>query len=246
MSKDAALEHYFAESASWDADRYAQKEKSERRAWWAATAGWVCAIAAVIAVASLTPLKSVQPYVIRVDRSTGIVDVVPVFSGSAEVEEAVTRFFLTRYILVCEGFYYGTAERDYTECGAFNTARRNQELYALWQKGNPASPLNLYQDGSTIRAHVRSVTFFRAGSEVGLAQIRFALALRRGGSGTEVFSQWIATLQYAYGAPSKDPAIRQWNPLGLRILEYRRETEVITPDPSESARAGLAKNRGAP
>jgi type IV secretion system protein VirB8 len=44
---------------------------------------------------------------------------------------------------------------------------------------------------------------------------------------------WIATIQYAYVAPSKDEQLRSLNPLGFRILEYRREPEIVSePAPS--------------
>jgi type IV secretion system protein VirB8 len=246
MSEEAMLETYFAEAASWDRDRQQRIERSERRAWWAAAAGWVCAIAAVSTVALLTPLKTVEPYVIRVDRSTGIVDVVPAFAGESAVDESVTRYFLARYIRVCEGFSYATAESDYAECGAFNTSRRNQELYALWQVGNPQSPLNLYKDGSALRVQVSSITFFKRKAEEGLAQVRFVLAKRRGGGASDQLSQWIATLQYVYGTPSKDALSRQWNPFGLRILDYRREPEVVTPTSSETRRTQLLGQAGSP
>ena len=68
----------------------------------------------------LLPLKRVDPFVIRVDSTTGVVDVVPVYAGQATVEEAVTRYFLTHYISICERFNFATAESDYEECGAFH------------------------------------------------------------------------------------------------------------------------------
>jgi len=39
----------------------------------------------------LMPLKRVEPFVIRVDDTSGLVDVVPVFVGRADMPEAVTR-----------------------------------------------------------------------------------------------------------------------------------------------------------
>ena len=76
------------------------------------------------------PLKRVDPFVIRVDNTTGIVDVVPVYDGQRTPEEAVTRYFLTHYVTICERFNFATAESDYEECGAFHSAQRNQAWYA--------------------------------------------------------------------------------------------------------------------
>jgi type IV secretory pathway component VirB8 len=42
----------------------------------------------------------------------------------------------------------------------------------------------------------------------------------------ERFTHWIATLQYAYTAVSKDPLVRRWNPLGFKIVDLVSEPEV--------------------
>src|SRR5580698_3305611 len=114
------LEAYFAEAAGWDSDRVQQAARSARHAWWVAACGWVCAGLSALALVLLVPLKQVEPYVVRVDRSTGVVDVVPGYRGGVPLEPAVTRYFLTHYIGVCERFNFATAESDYEECGAFN------------------------------------------------------------------------------------------------------------------------------
>jgi hypothetical protein len=85
------IEEYFREAQSWDADRAMQFRRSARTAWWVAGAGWVCAVTSASALCLLMPLKRVDPFVVRVDNSTGIVDVVPVYAGRATPEEAVTR-----------------------------------------------------------------------------------------------------------------------------------------------------------
>ena len=40
---------------------------------------------AIAALVLLMPLKRVEPFVIRVDNTTGVVDVVPVLAGEAEI-----------------------------------------------------------------------------------------------------------------------------------------------------------------
>jgi len=102
------------------------------------------------------------------------------------------------------------------------------ETYARWNPANPASPLNLYKDGSTVGASVVSVSFFRRASGiVDLAQVRYIKHLRRASGGTEEATHWIATVQYAYAAPSKDLRSRSMNPLGFKVLDFRPEPEVI-------------------
>lgn len=227
MTSDQALEPYLREAQSWDADRTRQLLSSTRAAWRTAVAGWTCAVACAIALAALMPLKRVEPFVVRVDNTTGIVDVVPVYDGSATPPESVTRYFLTHYLTICERFNFSTAESDYEECGAFHSAQRNQVWYALWTTSNPASPLNVHKDGSSVRVQVQSVSFFtRASGLSDLAQLRYVKATRSGAGAEESISHWVATIQYGYAEPAKDPKTRRWNPLGFKIVEFKSEPEV--------------------
>ena len=229
------LQSYFREAMSWDIDRAAQGIGRTRIAWAVAGLGWLCAIAASAALALMMPLKTVEPYVIRVDNSTGIVDIVPMYAGHAEMGETVARYLLTHYVTVCEGFSYSTAERDYEECGAYNSAKRNTEWYNLWNQTNPASPLNLNKDGSVIRVQVTAVTFFRkANGTSELAQVRYIKGRSLPGA-AEQLTHWIATIEYAWVTPSRDPKSRQWNPLGWRITDFHTEPETLADTSSVSA-----------
>ena len=235
MSAAPPLAGYFREAAAWDADRISAARHSARVAWRVALGGWLCALAGSVALAVLMPLKRVDAFVVRVDNATGIVDVVPLYSGTATLDQAVTRYFLTHYVTVCERFNFATAESDYEECGAFHGAQRNQAWYALWNPTNAASPLNVHKDGSSVRVQVESVSFFqRATGVTDLAQVRYLKAERQGVGADERFTHWIATIQYAYTAPSKDPKVRRWNPLGFKVIELTSEPEVM-PQPQPKA-----------
>jgi type IV secretion system protein VirB8 len=233
MKRDPELTGYFAEAASWDADRIAERRRTTRLALAVAGAGWVTVLALAGALALLMPLKHVEPFVVRVDNSTGIVDVVPVYHGTVSAQEVVSRYLLTHYVTVCERFTWATAESDYAECGAFHTAQRNAAWYAAWNPTNPASPLNTYKDGTTVRAQVSSVSFFKRSNGVAdLAQVRYVKAKRAAGSANEEVTHWIATLQYAYTDPSSDPKVRAWNPLGFKVVDFRPEPEVLPESPA--------------
>jgi type IV secretion system protein VirB8 len=224
-----ALAGYFQEAASWDADRTAQAARQAQVAWRAACAGWLSALITGLCLLLLLPLKRVEPFLVRVDSSTGVVDIVPVYAGGAGIDESVTRYFLVHYITVCERFNLATAEEDYEECGAFHAPRRNLLWYALWNPTNPASPLNVHKDGSSVRVQVESVSFFRRASGVAdLAQVRYLKAQRSAQGGAERVSPYIATIQYAYTAPSQDPRLRRWNPLGFKVIELSSEAEAAS------------------
>jgi type IV secretion system protein VirB8 len=230
MKADNAVSAYLQEAASWDMDRRVQARRAVHTAWWVAGAACAATLMALAALVLMLPLKRTEPFLVRVDHSTGVVDVVPVLAGGASMDEAVTRYFLTHYVSVCERFNAASAESDYEECGAFHTAARNQAWYALWNRNNPASPLNVYKDGSSVRTQVESVSFFkRANGLSDLAQVRY-LKARRQGTGAEQITHWIATVQYAYGTPSQDPKTRGWDPLGFKVMDFSTEPEVLAED----------------
>lgn len=228
MSVDASLEGYMEEAATWDDDRVSRAVRAARVAWRVAAAACLCVVALAVALALLVPLKRTEPYLIRVDSRSGVVDVVPLYRGHATFKQAVARYFLAHYINVCERFDYAMAELDYEQCGAFNSARLNQALYARWSRSNPRSPLNAHKDGSSVAVRIESVSFFKQDPGApDLAQVRFARIVREADGASGRVSHWIASLKYAFGRPSADARTRRWNPLGFEVLDLELEPEVL-------------------
>ena len=228
MRTEPEVTEYFEAARSWDLDRARAAERSTRRAWFIAAVATLITVLALVAVAGLTPMKTVEPFVIRVDNATGIVDVVPVLTDKADVPEAVTRYFVTQYVQARERYVGSLAESDYEQVGAYHSPHMNQAWAAAWNRNNPESPLNQYVDGTTMRVQVNAVSFLSpASGRRDVVQVRFLTARQQGGQGTEQVTHYVATLQYAYGAPSKDDRLRAANPLGFKVLEYRKEPEVL-------------------
>lgn len=239
MSRDPELEAYLTEAASWDRDRVALIRGSARRAWLVAGMGWITTLLAVAALAALAPLKTDTPYLIRVDRRTGVVDVVPQLRTAATVSPIVTRYLLTHYVSICNRFNLSTAESDYEECGAFQSPALNQAWYARWSPSNPASPLHRYRDGTELTAQVQAVSFLSgAGGLHDLAQVRYTVARRIANGSIATVVPYIATIQYTYVRPSSDPRVRQWNPLGFRIVSVEAVREVAADVASVNGRGG--------
>lgn len=227
MGREAAVEAYLEEARGWDLDRARAAERSARRAWWVAGLACLLAAVAVVAIAGLTPMKTVEPFVVRVDNATGIVDVVPRYAGEVEWPEAVTRHLVTQYVITRERYVAALAEADYEQVGAYHGAAMNQAWAGLWDRNNAASPLNLHRDGSSVRVQVKAVSFIsRASGVADLAQVRFLRATSLG-QGAERVGHYVATLHYAYGPPSSDERLRGLNPLGFKVLEYRVEPEIV-------------------
>jgi len=232
MKRDPQLESYLDEASSWEADKLRDALKQNKYLRWIIIGLIAIAVSLAWAIKGLTPLKTTQPYVVRIDSSTGIVDVVPVYNGEAEASELVTRHLLNHYQTARERYFYAIAETDYEMVGAFNNSKTNDEWAQAWQETNPESPLMKYKDGTTVTVHVKGITFLEPDSGArDTAQIRFTTETRKGGSGAPQITHWLSTIKYAYGEPSKDDKERSLNPMGLRITSYHKEPEVITAPP---------------
>jgi type IV secretion system protein VirB8 len=246
MRMDTEAQQYFAEATRWETDRSALLRQSARRAWWVAIGAAIVAAISGAALTTLTPLKTIEPFVIRVDTSTGIIDVGPAYAGTADLPESVTRHLVSQYVVQRERYIPAIAESDYEQVGAYHSAAMNQQWAALWNRTNPESPLSRYSDGSHVRVQVKAVSFLKRGrGSAEVLQVRFLTAIQRSiGAGEEV-AHFVATLEAAYGPPSGDVRLRALNPLGFKVLEYRREPEVSGSDNDRGANP-VATGGGAP
>lgn len=227
MATDPVVRDYLAAGASWENDRLDSAQRSARVAWRISGVATLAAVASVGAVAALAPLKTAVPYVIRVDSSTGVVDVVPPVQSAVTPSAAVTRHLLHLYVVAKERYVADLAASDYALVGAMQSAPLNQRLLHDWDRSNPASPLNRYRDGTSVLVQIRSITFLPTATGAGeVAQVRFCAITRPAGGGAERQQQSIATLSYRYGALPTDAAERELNPLGLRVAEYQVEPEA--------------------
>jgi type IV secretion system protein VirB8 len=243
MTKDAA--EYFAEASRWELDQSKLLRQSARRAWWVALGAVTLAAISGVAVATLAPLKRVEPFIIRVDTSTGVVDVVPTYAGTADLPQSVTRHLVTEYVVQRERYVPAIAESDYEQIGAYHTAAMNQQWAAAWSRMNSESPLNRYAGGSRVRVQVQAVSFLKQGQgSAPVLQVRFLTATQQSTGAAEEVALFVATLQVAYGPPSADVRLRALNPLGFKVLEYRREPEIAIPVSEQSAAPASADRAG--
>lgn len=228
---------YFTDANRWDADRESALRANARRAWAVAAAATGLALIAVAAVALLVPLKRTEPYVIRVDSSTGVADVVPGYVGTAELPDAVLRHLVTEYVTLRERYIPALAETDYEQVGAYQSAPLNDAWAAAWMKSNPESPLNRYTDDARVTVQVQSITFLRRGAPgADIVQVRMRRATSRSAGADEQAEHFVATMTTHFSKPPDDLRLRALNPLGFSVLEYRREPELPDAAPAAAVR----------
>lgn len=217
------LKAYFAEGRTWDQDRLAAAQRSKRLAWIVAAVATVLAVTSVGAVAALSPLKSVQPFVVRVDRSTGAVDVVNGLKGGDRLtyEEAVTKYWLGLYVRARESWLPPAAEANFRQVSIMSTTPEQNRWADLYRASNPSSPQVAWGPDSEAQVEIRAVSF--VSPTVG--DVRFHRTVRQGAQ--VIASDWISTVAFAYSKAPLGEADRLRNPLGFQVTSYRADPEVV-------------------
>lgn len=217
------LRVYFDEARSWNADRLASAQRSRRLAWAVAASASLLACLAVGAVAALAPLKTVEPFVVRVDRASGAVDVMSALTSTSPVtyDEAVTKHFLAQYVRAREAWLAPAAESNFRQVSIMSTPAEQQRWSDVFRPTNPASPQVLYGPATEAQVEIRAISFVSRS----VANVRFRREIRR--AGQVETSDWIATAAFAYTRAPMAEADRLRNPLGFQVTSYRADPEVV-------------------
>lgn len=221
MTADS-LKEYFNKARRFDQDRLIGIERSARIAWLAAAVACTIAALSVFAVAALTPLKTVEPFVIRVDNSTGIVDVVSALTSTpGSYDEAVTKYFAARYVRSREGYVWSEAEENFRTVALLSTQTEQARFTDIYRGGNPQSPQNVFGHTTTAKISIKSISLISSN----VISVRY---MRMVTGGDDVLTtHWVATLTYAYTNAPMSSTDRLTNPLGFAVSEYRADPESV-------------------
>ena len=216
------LLQYFKDARSWDADNALKARRAQRLAYSVAGGAIALAVSAV-AFHVAAPLRTVEPYVIRVDRSLGAVDVVNVVNDTAQItsDEAVGKYFLSQYVRSRESWVRPAADELYRAAAVLSVPQEQQRLAIERRPETPTAPVNIYTNGETVGVRIRNVSFINPR----VAQVRYIKLIQRGTAPQEA-SDWIATVNFRYSDKPATEADRLYNPLGFQVVSYRADPEV--------------------
>jgi type IV secretion system protein VirB8 len=222
MVSTDSLKNYFEKARRFDQDRLIQVERSARIAWCVAICASIIAVVSVFAIACLTPLKTVEPFVVRVDSSTGIVDVVSALTSTAGTyDEAVTKYFAAKYVRAREGYVSSEAEDNFRTVALLSTQPEQTRFAAAYRGSNPDSPQNIYGRSATSRINIISISMINAS----VASVRYMRTVTRGDDLR--ITHWVATLTFSYVNAPMSSTDRLVNPLGFVVSDYRADPEAI-------------------
>jgi type IV secretion system protein VirB8 len=227
-----ALDSYYAEAASWNRDRVQAMRSSYRIAWWIAGIAAAIALLEALALVLLTPLKTVEPYTLMVDKTTGYVQALkPLDQAKIAPDAALTQSFLVQYVIAREGFDMATLNANYRKVALFSADTARTSYLQQMQVSNPASPLALYPHTTTIDVRVKSVSPMGGNA----ALVRFDTVRSDAGAQPQPPSSWVAVIRYRYSDAPMSLEDRFVNPLGFQVTSYRKDAEVLTPEAPPAA-----------
>lgn len=196
--------------------------KNSKIAWRISGVCLVLTGIAIGAVAGLTPLKTVEPFVIRVDNNTGATDIVTTLKQTEKSYGEVTdKFFLAQYVQYREGYDWQNVQDTFNATNLLSSPAE-QKLFSAIYRDNPQAPHLVLKDQFRIKIKINAIAFIGD-----MAQIRFEKhIIPLGGDQTIPPPQkYIATVSYSYKNASMKDEDRLINPLGFQVLSYRTDKE---------------------
>lgn len=204
-------------------------EKSNKRAWLIAIISVIIALASICAIAYMTPLKQSVPYVIRVDNTTGMVDIITsVKDTEFSSNEALDKYFTSLYVKTREGYYYNLLTQDYALTQILSSPQVAQDYVKIYEGANARQ--EILKNNNEVSIDINSVVLGES-ADIKTATIRFNATINalndKGGRSAVQTSAKVATLSYEYSPAdltTEDERLK--NPLGFKVTTYRIDDEI--------------------
>ena len=216
---------YFTEAKSWDNDKVNELKKSRRTAWYVASAATAVTVMLGAALLTLIPLHTIEPYVVRVDSSTGIVDqVVRLRDAKTSYDEIMSKYFLRRLVTLRETYTRAQLDNNYKQAVLFTAPKARAELKQAFSFDNPRGPYKRYGELGTATLQFKNISFISPN----VAQVRYVRIDQK--AGAETASHWVATIEFRYVSQPAGEEARGINPLGFQVTNYRNDPEALVED----------------
>ena len=216
---------YYTDAAIWEKDIARRNRWSRSIAWTIALVMSVIAVAALGALVLALPLKTYEPYMVVVDRSTGFVEVKrPIAEGPLQQDEAIATFDLVRYVKARETYDPKALKDNFDRAQLLSTGDASRELVEIYSPANPQNPIKLLGSNTIVAVTVKSVTFPNQRTSL----VRFSTEEK---SQTNIVTRhWVSLIRFRYTSAPARNEYRFQNPLGFQVLEYRRDQETVSPE----------------
>lgn len=214
----------FTESKNWYKDRYQYVLVQRKLLTVVTLLSLVCTLATVVVIAQLTPLKTVEPFVIQVDQKSGITQTVdPLTMQQLTANEAVNNFFIVQYIRSRESYSITDLARAYNIVRVMSESKKvYPEFVSEADPNNPRSNAARLGSSGLRTVKFKSITYINPQ----LVQARLLIEEKSDTSGYMQYNK-IALLAFEYVKMNLSIEERYVNPLGFRVTDYRVDEDIL-------------------
>ena len=217
-------DEYYAAAKSWSDGQASSSARETRVAWRVAAGASVIALLLALALAFLVPLKTVQPYVLTVDRQTGAVEsATTVQSGRLSQNEAVIQAQLASYVIARETFDATDLGDKYRRVQIMSARPVAAAFVAQMAVTNPESPLRTLNRGDTVSVKIRSISLINETA----ALVRYTATRSALGGGAGPSTNFVSAISFGFNGGPLRQSDRYDNPLGFQVTRYRRDAEGL-------------------
>jgi len=212
-------------SKNWYKDRYQYVLVQRKLLALITLASLACTLVTVLTISQLTPLKTIEPYVIQVDQKSGITQTVdPLTVRELTANEAVNNYFIVQYIRARETYSLTDLAKNYNLVRLMSdTVKVYPQFVASADPNNPASNSARLTGGGERTVKFKSITYLNPQ----LAQVRLLVEERSGTASTSSLQHKIALVAFQYVKMTLGIEERYLNPLGFRVTDYRLDDDVL-------------------
>ncbi|EGU31279.1 TraE/VirB8-like protein [Vibrio ichthyoenteri ATCC 700023] len=220
-SATKAVAEYLKQMQNFESDRVEFIKQQNKFAWRVAIGACLISCLSIGAVISVLPLKTVVPFLVRVDNNTGETDIVnPLSNGQETYEEKLNKFWTQQFVNMRENYYWSTLKDNAARLELLST----DDVFKQYQSylNGVNSPLNKFKTTRSVKVDIKGTTFLETNGQI-FAQTRLTkTVIDNAGLPVALFpvTHWIATSTFDYKKEIKREKEEQINPLGFQITSY--------------------------
>lgn len=230
-TETSAFKKYHDEAVSWESNQYKRQRAVAFMLWIYSCLTTFAIVGLVVTIMKMMPLKTVEPYLIRVDSSTGIAETLSKndlnnAKWSQSEQTALDRYFLSKYVIAREGYNYALRNINYNQVAVMSTEQVAQSYLDHVITTNPESPINKLGKSRIVEIKIKSISFPDTGKDT-VAYVRFTRQIKNlAESEDRPPEHLLATINYHYINAEISNEARQINPLGFMVTAYQLTEEV--------------------
>lgn len=234
--EEGQISREYTQAAKWFeknvADDYRRKARNSK---YLSVFFGVMTFMSIGAVLGLTPLKSVEPYLVRVDNNSGFTDIVAPLSSGVNPQQIEDEYWLATYVRTYESYNWSSQTANYAliELFSYNDVFTEYKNFQLSGKGYT----EILGKNLQIRTEINNIVPLKipAGNElqpdkdIRTYQVRFTKSILDRFGNPDPLSQtthWLATVSFDYKNPPLTQEDTWLNPMGFGVYAYSKTQEV--------------------